>query len=183
MPPGTRWRQRVRQSPAQQFAVQPVDHHAQIGTRPRRQPDQDFLERVTRPDHVAARAVRPTGWGGTWVNLRRSVWRRSHRRSDQGRPRRATCVPEQGCRTASPLPVACPVRRDGAGTHGGQRRRSRSGTGQEVAGSAGIRIRRLPNWCWLYSSGVQEPPRPAPTATAPKRLSGVPGRPRRPSCS
>lgn len=46
------------------------------------------------------------------------------------------------------VPVSCPVRRDAAGTCGEQRRRSRSGPGQQVARSAPIRIPRLPNWGW-----------------------------------
>ena len=47
---------------------------------------------------------------------------------------------------------------DAAGTHGEQRRRSRSGPGQGVARSAAIRIRRLPNRC---SSALDSAPLPS----------------------
>lgn len=59
MPPRTRWRQRVCQSPAQKLTIQPVDDRSQISASLRRQRDQSRLKRVTRRDHVAARAVRP----------------------------------------------------------------------------------------------------------------------------
>ena len=72
-----------------------------------------------------------------------------------GPPVNTHAVPTRRLYPAGTVPVACPFRRDAAGTHGEQRHRPRSDPGQRLRRSVAARIRRLPNLCSLPTPGMR----------------------------